>query len=71
MKFALFSLSALCLSLAGAAAAQDVAAGEKTFKKCASCHKVGDGAKNGVGPVLTNVIAGPLDLLKATNILRH
>lgn len=59
MKFALFSLSALCLSLAGAAAAQGVAAGEKTFKKCASCHKVGDGAKNGVGPVLTNVIGRP------------
>lgn len=32
----------------------DAAKGEKVFKKCAACHKVGDGAKNGVGPILTN-----------------
>ena len=30
--------------------------GEKIFKKCASCHTIGEGAKNGVGPVLTGVI---------------
>lgn len=30
-------------------------AGEKVFKKCASCHKLGDDAKNGVGPVLNKV----------------
>lgn len=33
----------------------DVAAGEKLFKKCIACHKVGDGAKSGVGPVLNDV----------------
>lgn len=27
-------------------------AGETAFKKCAACHKVGDGASNGVGPHL-------------------
>ena len=59
MKFALVSLAAFCLSLAGNAAAQDAAAGEKTFKKCAACHKVGDDAKNGVGPILTGVIGRP------------
>ena len=30
--------------------------GEKLFKKCASCHKVGEGAKNGVGPQLNGLI---------------
>jgi cytochrome c2 len=34
----------------GTAHAQDVAAGEKVFKKCAACHAVGEGAKNKVGP---------------------
>lgn len=33
----------------------DAAAGEKVFKKCMACHKVGDKAKNGVGPVLNGV----------------
>lgn len=33
----------------------DATAGEKVFKKCAACHKVGDDAKNSVGPVLTDV----------------
>lgn len=32
-----------------------MAAGEKLFKRCAACHKVGDNAKNGVGPILNGV----------------
>ena len=39
------------------AAAQDLAAGETSFKKCLACHAVGEGAKNKVGPVL-NGLAG-------------
>ena len=31
-------------------------AGEKVFKKCAACHKVGEGAKNASGPVLNGVV---------------
>ncbi|MCB1333117.1 MAG: c-type cytochrome [Roseivivax sp.] len=31
------------------------AEGEKVFKKCKSCHQVGDGAKNRTGPVLNGV----------------
>ena len=38
--------------MAGAALAQDVPAGETSFKKCAPCHDVGDAAKNKVGPML-------------------
>jgi cytochrome c len=35
--------------------AQDVAAGEQSFKKCFPCHSVGEGAKNKVGPVLNGL----------------
>lgn len=41
--------------------------GEKVFKKCKACHKVGEGAKNGVGPVLNGVwerTAGAVDGFK-------
>ncbi len=34
----------------------DPVAGEKVFKKCSACHKVGDNAKNAVGPVLNGVV---------------
>lgn len=32
-----------------------IEAGQKVFKQCAACHKVGEGAKNAVGPVLNGV----------------
>jgi len=35
--------------------AQDVAAGENSFKKCLPCHSVGADAKNKVGPVLNGL----------------
>jgi cytochrome c len=35
--------------------AQDLAAGEQSFKKCLPCHAVGEGAKNKVGPVLNGL----------------
>jgi cytochrome c len=34
----------------GSASAQDVAAGEKSFRKCLPCHSIGPDAKNKVGP---------------------
>ncbi|MFD1341879.1 c-type cytochrome [Litorisediminicola beolgyonensis] len=33
-----------------------VAAGEKVFRKCSACHKVGEGAKNGSGPQLNGIV---------------
>lgn len=30
--------------------------GQKVFKQCAACHKIGDGAKNGTGPALTGIV---------------
>lgn len=36
--------------------AGDAAKGEKTYRKCASCHMVGPKAKNRVGPQLNGII---------------
>jgi cytochrome c len=44
------------LGSAGTALAQDAANGETVFRKCMACHRVGDGARNGVGPVLNGII---------------
>jgi cytochrome c len=49
-------LAAIVLAASTAAAsAQDVAAGEQSFKKCLPCHSVGEGAKNKVGPELNGL----------------
>jgi len=40
---------------ATSALAQDLAAGENSFKKCLPCHSVGPDAKNKVGPVLNGL----------------
>lgn len=37
----------------------DIKRGEKVFKKCRSCHKVGAAAKNGVGPPLNGLFQRP------------
>ena len=42
-------------AMAQAAQAQDVAAGEQSFKKCLPCHSIGEGAKNKVGPQLNGI----------------
>jgi cytochrome c len=38
------------------ALAQDAANGENVFKKCRTCHQVGDAAKTSVGPVLNGIV---------------
>ena len=68
LAFALF----VCIPATGALAQDgDAAAGEKVFRKCMACHKVGDGAKNGVGPILNDVIdrkAGQLEGFKYSKL---
>jgi cytochrome c len=54
MRQAVLAAIALAASTA-AASAQDVAAGEQSFKKCLPCHSVGPGAKNKVGPELNGL----------------
>jgi cytochrome c len=39
-----------------AAAAGDAARGEAVFKACRTCHRIGDGAANFVGPQLNGVV---------------
>ena len=45
----------IVFAAAGGALAQDLAAGENSFKKCLACHRVGPEAKNLVGPVLNGL----------------
>src|SRR3954469_13147786 len=49
-------LASLTIAAAtGASSAQDLAAGEQSFKKCLPCHSVGEDARNKVGPVLNGL----------------
>jgi cytochrome c len=51
MLFAGFAMISMTVSFnPGAALAQDVAAGEKSFRKCLPCHSIGPAAQNKVGP---------------------
>ncbi len=54
MKTLIMMIAALAMS-AGTAVAQDLAAGETSFKKCLPCHAVGPAAKNKVGPELNGL----------------
>jgi len=58
MLRAMIAAVALCASVAPAMAA-DPAAGEKAFAVCKACHRVGEGAKNTVGPTLNGVVGRP------------
>jgi cytochrome c len=48
-------ITAVLAASSTAALAQDVGAGEQSFKKCLPCHSVGEDAKNKVGPVLNGL----------------
>ncbi|MDM7458971.1 MAG: c-type cytochrome [Paracoccus sp. (in: a-proteobacteria)] len=51
-----------------------VADGERVFRKCAACHQVGDGARNGVGPHLNDVYGhtvGAVDDFAYSNIFKQ
>lgn len=54
MKTAIAFVAVLVLT-APVALAQDVTAGETSFRKCLPCHAVGEDAKNKVGPVLNGL----------------
>ena len=56
------------------AMAADPAAGEKAFAVCRACHKVGEGAKNGVGPTLNGVVgraAGSVEGYKYSEAMKN
>ena len=50
------------------------AAGEKVFKKCSTCHQIGEGAKNRSGPQLTAIVGrtmGSADGFKYSKTLKN
>jgi cytochrome c len=56
MRTWLLTLTAVAFAASTQASlAQDLAAGEQSFKKCLPCHAVGDGASNKVGPELNGL----------------
>jgi cytochrome c len=48
-------IGAMVLASAGHASAQDLMAGEASFRKCQPCHDVGEAAKNKLGPELNGL----------------
>ena len=52
---AILAAAVVLTAMAQSASAQDVAAGEQSFKKCLPCHAIGEGAKNKVGPELNGI----------------
>jgi len=55
MKTTLAIVALISVAMAHTAQAQDVAAGEQSFRKCLPCHAVGEEAKNKVGPELNGL----------------
>jgi cytochrome c len=56
MKTNEFWIAAMLFSLSTSAAlAQDVGAGETSFRKCRACHSIGVGAQNRIGPLLNGI----------------
>jgi cytochrome c len=47
--------AAVLVASTGASLAQSADAGETVFKQCMACHKIGEGAENGVGPELNGL----------------
>lgn len=61
VRFTLSYLGAVLAFVGGASLASadghgDPDEGQKTFRRCASCHMIGDDAVNRAGPVLTGVV---------------
>lgn len=55
MRFFVFATVISVATISGASA-QDAANGEDVFKKCRTCHQVGETAKNAVGPQLNGIV---------------
>src|SRR5687768_18482762 len=54
MKALIWATAAL-IAATGLAKAQDLAAGEQSFRKCLPCHAVGPDARHKIGPVLNGL----------------
>ena len=56
IRVIMWSAIALAASAGIASAAGDAAAGEAIFRVCKTCHRIGEGATNFVGPELNGVV---------------
>jgi cytochrome c len=54
MRLLIWAAAAL-VATTGLAGAQDVEAGEKSFRKCLPCHAVGEDARHKIGPFLNGL----------------
>ena len=55
------TLALLAILIAAPAFADgDADKGKKVFNKCKSCHAIGDGAKNKVGPMLNGIVGATM-----------
>ncbi|MEL6209428.1 MAG: cytochrome c family protein [Pseudomonadota bacterium] len=71
IRIASLAAAALVLGSAGAASAQDAAAGEKLFRQCKACHVI-DKEQNRVGPHLVGIVGravGAVDGYKYSNAM--
>ena len=55
-RLVILAVIAFTLTTGAALAVGDADHGKTVFRKCQACHKIGDGATNGVGPMLTGVV---------------
>ena len=55
MKVVVAIAAAAFVASTGASWAQSAESGETVFKQCMACHKIGEGAENGVGPELNGL----------------
>lgn len=65
---------ALLAAVPSVASAQDAENGKGIFKRCAACHQIGEGAKNGLGPSLQCVAgekAGHLEDFKYSDAVKN
>ena len=63
MRLLVAVLAVLCAG-STAAVAGDLADGKKVFAKCKTCHDVGAGAKNKIGPILNGVVGRPWGVIE-------
>ncbi|MBZ0127633.1 MAG: cytochrome c family protein [Rhodobacteraceae bacterium] len=55
-SLALIAATTLMAPMAFADEVGNAEEGENVFKKCKACHKIGEGAENGTGPMLNDVM---------------
>ena len=64
MKSSVIAAALFAVFAAAPAHAGDADKGAKVFNKCKACHKIGEGAKSGVGPELNGVVGRKIGMVE-------